>query len=164
MLDGFLSTWDKARNTFGHGTPPTGERFDEGTQLCGLRADLRSAATDLRWSGAAAEAFEAGNDDLHDVLGTLAELDRRLAAQIDRSVQIITVGRRDLDAVRQWVQDAAATVPPGDTGEQVLQSIVGWGLGELRGIVSAAHAELAATGRSIRTLGEDYRAARSLGR
>ena len=164
MLDGFLSTWDKARKAFGYGAPPTGERFDEGARLCGLRVDVRSAAAELRWSGAAAVAFEARNDDLHDVLGTLAELDRRLATQIDRCAQIVTAGRRDLDAVRQQVQDAATAAPSGRTGEQVLLAIVGWGLGELSSIVSAAHADLTAIGDGIRTIGEDYRSVASLGR
>ncbi|MDT5336321.1 MAG: hypothetical protein QOD90_1826, partial [Mycobacterium sp.] len=29
MLDAFMSTWSKARETFGQGVPQTGEQFDQ---------------------------------------------------------------------------------------------------------------------------------------
>lgn len=164
VLDGFLSTWDKARTTFGDGAPPTGAQFDASARLCGLRDDVRTAGVDPRWTGSAAVAFEAANDELHHVVGTVAEIDRRLAEQIDRCGQLIAAGRQDLDALRQWVQDAATAVPSGSTGEQLLMSIVGWGLDELTGIVTRSHADLSAIGNGIRTIGADYHAVRGLGR
>ena len=39
----------------------------------------------------------------------------------------MTAGRRDLDAVKQWVSDAAATVPNTAAGQRMLWPIVSKG-------------------------------------
>ena len=76
------------------------------------------------------------------VIGKLAGLDQRLAAQVNQSAQIVTTGRQNLDAVRQWVLDAAASVPPGKNREQMLMPIVQRGLGQVTDIVTKSNGEL----------------------
>ncbi len=156
VLDGFMSTWSNARNTFGQGTPPTGEQFDKSTPLRGLQADVKSAAPGAHWSGSAAAAYDTVNNDHHEVIGKLAGLDQRLAAQVNQSAQIVTTGRQNLDAVRQWVLDAAASVPPGKNREQMLMPIVQRGLSQLTDIVTKSNGELSAIGGQIRTIGNEY--------
>src|SRR5689334_5238842 len=105
-----MVTWSNARSTFGQGTPQTGETFDASATLRQMQSDLASAAPGSRWTGSAASAYDAANTEHRRVIGELANLDQRLKAQIDRSSQVVTTGRGNLDAVRKWVLDAAATV------------------------------------------------------
>lgn len=98
VLDAFTSTWSNARTTFGQGTPQTGEPFDASSQLGQLGSDLSAAAPGSRWTGSASAAYDAVNTEHRRVIGELGGLDRRLRTQIDRSAQVVTAGRADLDA------------------------------------------------------------------
>ncbi|MDX1892622.1 EspA/EspE family type VII secretion system effector [Mycolicibacterium sp. 050158] len=158
MLDAFLSTWSTARETFGQGVPHTGERFDQSGTLRQLQTTVESAAPRSRWTGTAAAAYDAANQDHGKVFARLAALDQRLAAQVDASAQVVTSGRQDLDAVRKWVLDAANSVPAGKNREQLLMPIVAKGLGQLSQIVTKSNGDLAAIGGQIRTLGGEYQA------
>ena len=117
-LDAFLSTWAKARATFGSGTPQRGASYDQSSTLSQLTEDLDQAAPARYWSGGAATAYETANTDHQRVLRELGTLDRRLAGQVDRSAQIVTAGRQNLDAIREWVIAAAASAPINWAGEQ----------------------------------------------
>ena len=110
ILGAFLSTWDNARATFGAGTPVGGAEFDMSDQFHDLRSTVLSAATGGEWSGTAAEAYDDRNRAHAGAIGRLAELDRRLGVEVDRSAAVVTAGRRDLDSVKQWVVDAAASI------------------------------------------------------
>jgi EspA/EspE family len=158
VLDAFLSTWSTARETFGQGVPHTGERFDQSGTLRQLQTTVESAAPRSRWTGTAAAAYDAANQDHGKVFARLAALDQRLAAQVDASAQVVTSGRQDLDAVRKWVLDAANSVPAGKNREQLLMPIVAKGLGQLSQIVTKSNGDLAAIGGQIRTLGGEYQA------
>lgn len=50
-LDGFYTTWDNARQTFGQGTPTPGTDFDKSPQLTSLGSSVTEAAPASRWSG-----------------------------------------------------------------------------------------------------------------
>jgi hypothetical protein len=89
-------------------------------------------------------------------LGNLADLDKRLGTEVDRSAAVVAAGRRDLDAVRQWVVDAAATVPQTAAGDRTLWSVVSKGSGELTDIVNRSNGDLAAIAQRIRGLGGEY--------
>lgn len=119
---------------------------------------MNSAAPGARWTGAGADAYADANDRQARTLGALAELDQRLGTEIDRSASVVAAGRRDLDAVRQWVADAAATVPNTMAGERMLVPVVGKGAGEIAGIIERSNADLAAIAGRIEALGEEYRA------
>jgi hypothetical protein len=158
VLDAFTSTWSNARTTFGQGTPQTGEPFDASGPLRQLQSDLGAAAPGSRWRGAASSAYDAVNTEHRRVIGELGGLDQRLRSQIDRSAQVVTAGRADLDAVRKWVLDAANAVPRNAAGERMLLPIVQKGIGEVAQIVARSNGELNAIGAGIRGLDAEYRA------
>ncbi|KRD19697.1 hypothetical protein ASE48_21915 [Mycobacterium sp. Root265] len=155
-LDGFLSTWDKARDTFGSGVPQTGEQFDQSAQFESLQSTVQTAAPGSNWTGTAANAYGAVNTEHARVLGELAKLDRRLAAHVNESANVVANGRQNLDNLRQWVVDAAASVPPGKNRDQLLMPIVQRGLSELTGIVTSSNDELARVAGDITKLGPEW--------
>ncbi len=158
VLDAFMSTWSTARETFGQGVPQTGDQFDESGTLRQLQTTVQSAAPGSRWTGTAAAAYDTANKDHGKVFAQLASLDQRLSAQVNASSQVVTSGRDNLDAVRRWVVDAAASMPPGKNREQMVMPIVQKGLGQLSEIVTKANGELFAIGGQIRSLSDEYEA------
>lgn len=157
LVDGF-TIWSNARATFGEGRPEDGSQFDASAQLRELQGRVQSAAPGSQWTGAGADAYADANDKQARTLGALAELDRRLGSEVDRSAEVVAAGRRDLDSVRQWVSDAAATVPDNAAGERMLIPVVGKGAGEIVSILERSNGDLAAIASRIRSLGEEYRA------
>lgn len=158
VLDGFLSTWSKARETFGQGAPHGGAQFDGSGPLNRAASNLESAAPGSRWTGGAASAYDTANTEHRRVLGQLAALDQRLSTHVDQSSQVVAAGRTNLDAVRQWVADAAASVPRGADRERTLMPIVQKGLSQLTAIVSQSNSDLNGIGAKIRGLGNEYQA------
>lgn len=158
VLDGFLATWSDAKATFGEGTPETGAKFDQSVPLLAAQANVQSAAPGSTWSGQGASAYGTANTEHGNVLGKVAGLDQRLGGQINQSSEVVAAGRRDLDALRQWVVDAAASVPPGKNREQMLLPIVQKGLGQLSDIVSKSNGDLSKIGAEIRALDAEYKA------
>jgi hypothetical protein len=155
-IDGFLSAWSSARQTYGQGNPQTGEQYDNSTTLEQLSSGLQSAAPGSRWTGDAATKYDAANADHGRVIGALAGLDRRLAVEVTNSARVVDTGRRSLEAVRQWVVDAAASVPPGKAGEQIKMAIAQKGLVQLQEIVTKSNSESNAIGGRIGILGGEY--------
>jgi hypothetical protein len=158
VLDACTATWSNARTTFGEGTPQTGESFDASGPLGQLQSDLSAAAPGSRWTGSASSAYDAVNTEHRRVIGELGSLDQRMRTQIDRSAQVVSAGRADLDAVHKWVLDAATAVPRNAAGERMLLPIVQKGLGEVAQIVARSNGEMNAIGAGIRRLDAEYRA------
>ena len=156
VLNAFLSTWSSARSTFGEGAPETGARYDQSAALRAMQSNVESAAPGSTWTGSAAGAYGTANTNHGDVFGRLAGLDRRLGAQVDQSSQVVDAGRRNLDSVRRWVIDAAASLPPGKNREQMLLPIVQKGLGQLSEIVTTSHGDLDEIAGRIRGIGAEY--------
>lgn len=156
MVEAFLATWSRARRTYGQATPAAGTAFDQSASLRGLRGDVVRAEPGTHWQGGAAAAYSAANADHAQVLGKLAELDARLAAEIDRSAQVVTAGRAELDNVRDWVLSAASSVPPGQTGDLMKMPIVSKGVARLSEVMLKSNAELNAIGASIQQIGAEY--------
>ena len=157
-LHGFLTVWSDADATFGDGVPHGGRQFDASADLRGMQADLRAADPGPDWTGAAADAYGAVHTEHRRVLGALAELDARLAVQVDESARIVSAGRDDLVALRQWVLDAAAGVPDTVAGQRLTLLIVQDGIDRIVGIVRRANGDLAVVGAELARLGELYRA------
>ncbi|RAV15078.1 hypothetical protein DQP55_06830 [Mycolicibacterium sp. GF69] len=157
-IDAFLTTWSKARQTYGEGIPQTGAQYDNSSTLRTLAADLEDAAPGSRWTGSAATKYDEANTEHRRVIGALADLDRRLAAEVDNSAQSVDSGRRNLENLRMWVVDAANSVPPGKAGDNMRMVIAQKGLTQLQGIVRQNNAEANAIGGRIRALEEEFRA------
>jgi len=158
VVDAFLATWSDARATFGQGTPDTGAKFDQSGPLLAAQTNVQSAAPGSTWSGRAASAYGTANTEHGAVLGQIAGLDQRLSGQVNQSSQVVAAGRRDLDALRQWVIDAASAVPPGKNRDQMLAPIVQDGLSRLTDIVSKSNGDLSKIGGEIRALDAEFRA------
>jgi uncharacterized protein YukE len=158
VLDGFLATWTKARETYGQGTPPTGERFDQSGQFRSMQSTVETAAPGSKWSGGAASAYDKANTDHSRVFGDMANLDQRLGNKVTQSANIVQTGRQNLDAVRQWVVDAAANVPPGKNREQLLLPIVSQGLGQVQQIVTDSNGQMNGVAKDIQALKNEYQA------
>lgn len=156
VLDGFYTTWSNAKATFGEGTPQTGERYDGSAELSQAQSTLDSAAAGSRWTGAASTAYGAANAEHQRVIGELGGLDKRLAAQVNQSAGVVANGRIRLATVRQWVTDAAASVPPGKNQDRMLMPIVSKGIGQVVDIVQKTNGELGAVGGAIRGLNSEY--------
>lgn len=112
-LDGFYSTWYKARETFGVGTPPDGSQYDGSSQLLRMKGMIDSAAKHDGWQGTGADAYAAANKEHATVYGKLAELDKQMAAEVTNAANIVTTGREQLDATKSWVESAVSSLPGG---------------------------------------------------
>jgi uncharacterized protein YukE len=158
VLGAFLSTWDDARATLGAGTPVDGTRFDMGGRLDELHRTVAAATPGSVWTGSSAEAYTDRNHQLAATLARLAELDRRLGAEVDRSAQVVAAGRRDLDTVKQWVLSAAASVPPNAAGERALMPVVSKGVADVADIVQRSNSDMSGIAARIRDIGTGYQA------
>jgi hypothetical protein len=156
VLDGFLTTWSNARETFGQGVPASGEQFDQSGPLRDMQSTVQTAAPGAQWSGNAASAYGAANTKHGEIFSELATLDQRLGAKVDESANVVATGRQNLDSVRQWVLDAAASVPPGKNREQLLMPIVSNGLGQVNDIITTSNGELNRIGREIQGIGSGF--------
>ncbi len=158
VLDAFLSTWSNALQTYGKGTPQTGAQYDDSGRLSQLQATVQSAAPGSKWTGGAADAYGSANDEHGRVLGRLAGLDQQLRAHVDQSAEVVAAGRRDLESVRKWVVDAAASAPQNAAAERVRMAIVQRGLSQLQEVVQRSNSDLNAIGGRIRGIGLQYQA------
>jgi EspA-like secreted protein len=156
VLDGFFATWSNAKATFGEGTPQTGDQFDGSAALGQAQSTLDSAAPGSWWTGGASTAYGAANAEHQRVIGEIGALDKSLAAQVNKSAEVATNGRTQLDAVRQWVVDAAASVPPGKNRDQLLLPIANKGVGQVMDIVQKTNGELGTIGSAIQGLSGKY--------
>ncbi|WP_193046661.1 TPR repeat region-containing protein [Mycolicibacterium baixiangningiae] len=155
-LDGFYTTWDNARETFGQGTPQSGTDFDKSPQLTNLGSGVTAAAPGSTWSGAAAANYDKANTDHQKVFTQLAELDRKIAQQVDQSAQVVATGRQNLDQVRQWVTDTANSVPPGKQRDMFLMQIANKGLGQLTEVVQKTNAESNTVAQDLKKLAPEF--------
>lgn len=157
-LDEFYTVWSNARSTMGQGHPQDGAQFDNSSALRQMQTGVEAAAPGSRWTGAAADAYSEANSTQARVLGHMAGLDQRLGAEVDRSAAVVIAGRRNLDEIKQWVQDAASTVPPGADREQALIPIARKGISDVSDVIKQSNGDLSAIGERIRAIGEEYRA------
>jgi hypothetical protein len=158
VVNAFLSTWSNARQTFGEGAPQTGSQYVASGTLRGLQSTVESAAPGSKWTGGAANAYGQANTDHARVFGQLAGLDQRLSAHIDQSAEVVAAGRRNLDAVRQWVVDATASTPQGQAGEQMRLAIAQKGIAQVQDIIQRSNGEMNTIARGIQGLDGEFRA------
>lgn len=136
--------------------PAEGSQFDSSAVLRQLQADVESAVPGTHWRGGAATAYGSANAEHARVLGQLADLDARLAAEIDKSARVVSTARAELDTVRDWVVSATSSVPNSPTGQGMLLSVVSKGLGQLSAILAKSNSELNAIGALIQQIGTEY--------
>ena len=155
-LDGFLTTWSQARDTYGQGTPQSGADYDQSVTIEQLGSTVESANPKEQWTGAAATGYGTDNSKRALTLRSLGGLDRQLKAQIDASGTVVANGRQNLDTIRQWVLDAASTVPNTAAGDQLKNQIAAKGLSQLIQEIERTNGDLSDIGRQVKMLGEQY--------
>ncbi|WP_409431439.1 EspA/EspE family type VII secretion system effector [Mycobacterium sp. SMC-16] len=142
-LDAFNAIWGQTRATFGEGVPVDGSGYDKSPQFRDLQSQTQSAAPGSHWTGSASDAYADANDARARKFGRMAELDQKMGVEITRSADAVLAGRRQLDAVRQWVNDAAAGLPKTAAGDAQLFSVVSKGSSEISEIIRRTHNEMA---------------------
>jgi hypothetical protein len=144
LLDAFHETWSQARETFGQGTPEDGAKFDGSSRLLQMKSSVEAAAPDSRWQGSASDAYAAANKGHAQVYGKLADLDKRMAAEVTNAANVVTTGRQNLDNVKSWVTSMAASIPDTDADERdrKLLPIVNRGVGQLSDIIQKSTGEM----------------------
>ncbi|WP_234897684.1 alpha/beta hydrolase [Mycolicibacterium vanbaalenii] len=155
-IDAFYAVWTNARRTFGDGAPAGGAQFDASAKFRQLGTEVASATPDPVWSGGAAGAYRLKNYRHRAVFDRLADLDQRLGRSVDRSAQLVSTGRQNLESLRKWVSDAAASVPPGKFREVQLTQIASAGLARLQEIVLGTHTDLSVVAQDIVKLSTEY--------
>ncbi len=158
-LDGFYSTWNKARETFGVGTPVDGSQHDGSSQLLKMKGMVESAQPDNRWQGSGSEAYAAANKEHAGVYGKLAELDKKMAAEITNAANIVTNGRNQLDTTKSWVDSAANSLPSSlsaQAREKSLIPIAKEGITQVNNTVSTANGDMLKIGFRVTDIKNQY--------
>ncbi|WP_135459050.1 EspA/EspE family type VII secretion system effector [Mycobacterium sp. DL99] len=154
-LDGFYSTWSKAKDTFGVGTPVDGSQHDGSSQLLRMKSMVESAAPDHRWQGPASQAYAAANKEHATVYEKLAELDKKLAAEVTNAANVVTSGRNQLDATKSWVDSAVDSLPKSlssQAREKSLIPIAREGITQVNNTVQNANKDMLAIGQNVNGL------------
>ncbi|MDT5019103.1 MAG: hypothetical protein QOD39_5263 [Mycobacterium sp.] len=154
-----MLVWSRASETFGVSTPQGGDRWDQSAQLRQLQRGVQSAAPRSEWTGAGSDTFVQANGRHGRTIGAIADLDMRLGGEVDRSAAVVTAGRRDLDAVKQWVADAASTVPRTAAGDRMLWPVVSKGSREIADVIRRSDTDLSTIAERMRGLGAEYQEA-----
>lgn len=158
VIDGFDATWSQARQTYGEGTPTTGEKFDQSSTLNNLKSTMDGAAPGSRWSGGASEAYGAANTEHQRVIGAIGDLDKQLGTQVTNAANLVNSGRNDLDSVKKWVHDAAATTQNNQAGERMKMTIVSRGLGQLTEVINNTDGQMQKVKGEIDKIKGEYEA------
>ena len=157
-LEGFRAIWSHANAAFGQGTPSNGAQLDQSDRLQSLRDSVQSAGPDGAWTGSAADSYSEANSKQANTIGSIANLDKRLAAEVDRSASVVMAGRRDLENVRQWVNDAASRVQNTAAGDRQLYPVISKGSSDIQEILTRSHGDLSAIAGRIHALSGEYQA------
>lgn len=158
-LDGFYSTWNKAKATFGEGTPTDGSHYDgSSSQLLKMKGMVESAQPDHRWQGTGSEAYAAANKEHAAVYQKLAELDKKMAAEVTNAANIVTSGRNQLDATKSWVDSMVASLPPtsAQDRENKLIPIANQGISQVNTTVQNANRDMLAIGLRVSGIKNEY--------
>ncbi|MDR3661691.1 MAG: EspA/EspE family type VII secretion system effector [Mycobacterium sp.] len=157
-LDAFLAVWEQARATFGEGVPHDRTDFDKSAELRSMQEQVQSAGPGSHWTGAAADLYAEANEQHGRKLGQLADLDEKLGNEVERSADVVTAGRRELDALKQWVTDLAdeAEKTPTAANDHALWSAIGKASGDVADIIQRSHSDLSGVAGRIQGLDSSY--------
>jgi EspA/EspE family len=157
-LDGFYSTWSKARDTFGVGTPTDGSQHDGSSHLLRMKTTIESAAPDDRWQGSGSQAYAAANKEHASVYQKLAELDKKMAGEVTNAANVVASGRTKLDGAKNWVGSMVDSLPPSSAQvrETSLIPIANEGITRVNSIVQDANKDMFAIGLRVTGLKGEF--------
>lgn len=155
-LDGFYSTWNKAKDTFGVGTPTDGSQYNgSSSQLLKMKSSIESAQPDDRWQGSGSQAYAAVNKQHAGVYEKLADLDKKMAAEVTNAANVVTNGRNQLDTTKSWVDSAVNSLPQSlssQAREKSLIPIAKEGITQVNNTVSTANGDMLKIGFRVSDL------------
>lgn len=155
-LDGFYSTWSKAKDTFGVGTPTDGSQYNgSSSQLLKMKSSIESAQPDDRWQGSGSQAYAAVNKQHAGVYEKLADLDKKMAAEVTNAANVVTNGRNQLDTTKSWVDSAVNSLPSSlsaQARENSLIPIAKEGITQVNNTVSTANGDMLKIGFRVSDL------------
>lgn len=155
-LDGFYSTWSKAKDTFGVGTPTDGSQYNgSSSQLLKMKSSIESAQPDDRWQGTGSQAYAAVNKQHAGVYEKLADLDKKMAAEVTNAANVVTNGRNQLDTTKSWVDSAVNSLPSSlsaQAREKSLIPIAKEGITQVNNTVSTANGDMLKIGFRVSDL------------
>lgn len=159
-LDGFYSTWSKAKDTFGVGVPTDGSQYNgSSSQLLKMKGMIDSALPDHQWQGKGSEAYAAANKEHAAVYEKLAALDKKMAAEVTNAANIVTNGRTQLDTTKSWVDSAVNSLPSSlsaQARENSLIPIAREGITQVNNTVSTANGDMLKIGFRITDIKNQY--------
>lgn len=157
-LEAFNSTWTKARETFGQGSPAGGEQLDGSSRLQQMKATVESAAPDSRWQGTASAAYAAANKEHAAVYGKLADLDKRMASEVTNAAAVVSAGRQNLDTVKSWVHSMASSLgaTTAQDRDRKLVPIVNQGISQVSDIITKSTGEMTDIAGRLRGIKAEY--------
>ncbi|MEV0671232.1 EspA/EspE family type VII secretion system effector [Mycobacterium sp. NPDC050441] len=159
-LDGFYSTWNRAKATFGVGTPTDGSHFDgSSSTLMKMKSAVESAVPDDRWQGTASQAYAAANKEHAGVYQKLADLDKKMAAEVTNAANIVTTGRTQLDTTKSWVDSMVSSLPTSlnaQAREKSLIPIANQGITQVSETVKNANGEMLQVGFRVTDIKNQY--------
>ncbi|MCV7288092.1 hypothetical protein H7J87_22480 [Mycolicibacterium wolinskyi] len=155
-LDGFYTTLSRARATFGEGVPATGEEFDGSARLREMEAAVKAAAPDDRWQGSAADAYAAKNEKHAATYGRLADLDKRMGAEVTNSAAVVAAGRHSLDSLSNWVSDMDTSIPRDQSGDRMRLILAAKGIGQINDVIQQSTDDMDAIARRIEDIRKQY--------
>ncbi|WP_155925972.1 EspA/EspE family type VII secretion system effector [Mycolicibacterium sp. CBMA 234] len=157
-LDAFLTMWERARATFGEGVPHDRTEFDKSADLLGMQDQVRAAAPGAHWTGAAADMYSDANDKHVQALGRLADIDKRMGDELERSADVVNGGRNELDSLKQWVTDLAdeAKKTPTAAADHALWSGIAKASGDVADIIQRSHTDLSGVAGRIQGLDGEF--------
>ncbi|MGW4100507.1 EspA/EspE family type VII secretion system effector [Mycobacterium sp. NPDC004974] len=156
-LDGFYSTWSKAKDTFGVGTPVDGSHYDgSSSKLMQMKSTIESAAPDHQWQGTGSQAYAAANKQHAGVYEKLADLDRKMANEVTNAANIVSAGRQNLDRTRDWVTALAASMPNNNAAKGILLALSSKGLEQVSNTIQQSTDEMNSAGRRIAGLKNEW--------
>ncbi|SER14845.1 hypothetical protein SAMN04488583_4476 [Mycobacterium sp. 88mf] len=159
-LDGFYSTWSKAKDTFGAGTPTDGSQYNgSSSQLLKMKSSIESASKHDGWQGTGADAYAAANKEHAGVYEKLADLDKQMAAEVTNAANIVTNGRTQLDNTKSWVDSAVSSLPSSlssQARENSLIPIAKEGITQVNNTVSTANGDMLKIGFRVTDIKNQY--------
>lgn len=123
-------------------------------------ANVEAAAPDSRWQGSASEAYAAANKEHAAVYGKLADLDKRMAAEVTNAANVVSAGRHNLDNVRSWVTSMASSIPvtTAEDRNRKLLPIANAGISQVSDIITKSTGEMTDIGGRVRGMKDEYAA------
>jgi hypothetical protein len=92
------------------------------------------------------------------VIGAIGDLDKQLGTQVTNAANLVHSGRNDLDSVKKWVHDAAATTQNNQAGERMKMTIVSKGLGQLTEVINNTDGQMQKVKGEIDKIKGEYEA------